>query len=62
MAMGQNLYHIWVDEHPFTSYFDVHGFDPWPNVETNMSDHVKTSKQLRRSEWEKNDEQLVHMA
>ena len=25
MAMGQNLwYHIWVDEHPFTSYFDVH--------------------------------------
>ena len=25
MTMGQNLwYHIWVDEHPFTSYFDVH--------------------------------------
>ena len=25
MAIGQNLwYHIWVDEHPFTSYFDVH--------------------------------------
>ena len=25
MAMGQNLwYHIWVDEHPFTSYLDVH--------------------------------------
>ena len=25
VAMGQNLwYHIWVDEHPFTSYFDVH--------------------------------------
>ena len=25
MAMGQNLwYHIWVDEHPFTIYFDVH--------------------------------------
>ena len=25
MAMGQNQwYHIWVDEHPFTSYFDVH--------------------------------------
>ena len=23
--MGQNLwYHIWVDEHPFTIYFDVH--------------------------------------
>ena len=24
MTMGQNLYHIWVDEHPFTIYFDVH--------------------------------------
>ena len=25
MAMGQNLlYHIWVDENPFTIYFDVH--------------------------------------
>ena len=25
MAMGQNLlYHIWVDGHPFTIYFDVH--------------------------------------
>ena len=25
MAMGQSLwYHIWVDEHPFTCYFDVH--------------------------------------
>ena len=24
MAMGQNLWcHIWVDEHPFTIYFDV---------------------------------------
>ena len=25
VAMGQDLwYHIWVDEHPFTIYFDVH--------------------------------------
>ena len=25
MAMGQNLWcHFWVDEHPFTIYFDVH--------------------------------------
>ena len=25
MAIGQNLWcHIWVDEHPFTIYFDVH--------------------------------------
>ena len=33
MAMGQNLwYHLWVDEHPFTSYFDVNyrGTGFWP--------------------------------
>ena len=29
MAMGQNLwYHFWVDEHPFTIYFDVHIWVP----------------------------------
>ena len=38
--VSQNLwYHIWVDEHPFTSYFDVHkratfGFDPVRHIRT----------------------------
>ena len=57
LAMGQNLwYHIWVDEHPFTSYFDVHqGYrvltHNHPSICGSMRKFMRNTPCMRKFSW-----------